>query len=100
MKIDENPFNFGTISRNDTLKHVFKIINITKTILVIDKVLPSCPCTVSKADKKICKINETVNVEVLFIPKPSQKGKIKTVVFVQCNAEKGILRLELIGNIK
>ena len=100
VKFENNPFNFGTISKNDTVKHIFKITNTTKTVLVIDKVLPSCPCTISKTDKKICKINETANIEVLFVPKPNQKGKIKTVVFVQCNADKGILRLELTGNIK
>jgi hypothetical protein len=100
VNIENNPFNFGTITKNDTIKHTFKITNNTKTLFVIEKVVPSCTCTVSKTDKKVCRLNETVNIEVSFIPKPKQKGKTKTVVFVQCNAEKGVIKLELIGNIK
>ncbi|MEY4835012.1 MAG: hypothetical protein RI980_1127 [Bacteroidota bacterium] len=100
VKIENNPLNFGTISRNDTIKHIFKITNTTKTVLVIDKVLSSCPCLFSKTDKKFCKINETANIEVILVPKSKQIGKIMTIVFVQCNANKGILRLELTGNIK
>jgi hypothetical protein len=100
IEVENNPFDFGTISVNDTIKHVFKIKNITKTPFVIQQVLPSCTCTVTKFDKKICRLNEIVSIEASFIPKPNQKGKTKTTVFVQCNAEKGVVKLELIGNIK
>jgi hypothetical protein len=53
-----------------------------------------------KTDKKTAKINETINIEVLFVPKPTQKEKTKTIVFVECNAEKVLLILELTGNIE
>lgn len=98
VKIDNNPFDFGTISEKDTINHVFKITNTSKKLFVIDQVLPSCTCTVSKTDSKICRLNESVNIEVTFYPK--QKGKVNTIVYVQCNAEKGVIKLELKGNIK
>jgi hypothetical protein len=100
VQIENNPFDFGTITENDTIKHSFKITNTSKTLFVIEQVVPSCTCTVSKTDKKVCNINETANIVVSFKPKPQQKGKVKTVVFVQCNAEKGVIKLELTGNIK
>lgn len=100
VKIENNPFDFGTINATDTIKHIFKITNTTNTLFVIDKVLPSCTCTVSKADKKICKKGESTNVEVTFIPNKKQKNDINTVVFIQCNAEKGVLKLKLTGKIK
>jgi uncharacterized protein YxeA len=100
VQIENNPFDFGTITENDTIKHSFKITNTSKTLFVIEQVVPSCTCTVSKTDKKVCNINETANILVSFKPKPQQKGKVKTVVFVQCNAEKGVIKLELTGNIK
>jgi hypothetical protein len=100
VQIENNPFDFGTITESDTIKHTFKITNTSKTLFVIEQVLPSCTCTVSKTDKKVCNINETANIVVSFKPKPQQKGKVKTVVFVQCNAEKGVIKLELTGNIK
>ena len=99
VQIKNNPFNFGTITKNDTVKHIFRITNITKTPFIIEKVAPSCTCTVLKTDKKVCSFNETASIEVYYIPKQKQKGKVKTVVFVQCNAEKGVIKLELIGNI-
>ncbi|CAM3800513.1 DUF1573 domain-containing protein [Flavobacterium gelidilacus] len=100
VKIDNNPFDFGTIGANDTIKHIFKLTNTTNTLFVIDKILPSCTCTVSKTDKKKCKNGESANVEVTFIPTKNQKNTINTVVFIQCNAEKGVLKLELTGKIK
>lgn len=100
VQIENNPFDFGTIIENDTIKHIFKITNTSKTLFVIEQVVPSCTCTVSKTAKKVCSINETANIVVSFTPKPKQKGKVKTVIFVQCNAEKGVIKLELTGNIK
>lgn len=100
VKIENNPFDFGIMSKNDTLKHTFTITNTSKTLFVIQKVLPSCPCTTAKSNKKTCRLNETVKVDVVFIPNLKRKGKTRTTVFLQCNAEKGVLKLELTGNIK
>jgi uncharacterized protein YxeA len=70
VQIENNPFDFGTITENDTIKHSFKITNTSKTLFVIEQVVPSCTCTVSKTDKKVCNINETANIVVSFKPKP------------------------------
>lgn len=100
VEIDNNPFNFNTISNKDSITHIFKIKNITNTLLVIEKVLPSCPCTKVSFDKNKCLKNEVVSITAKFKPTKNQKGDVKTVIFVQCNAEKGLLKLELNGNIK
>ena len=100
VEIDNNPFDFNTISNNDSLTHIFKIKNITNTLLVIEKVLPSCPCTTVSFNKNKCLKDEVVSVKAKFKPSKIQKGVVKTVIFVQCNAEKGIVKLELIGKIK
>ena len=100
VEINHNPYTFKTITNEDSITHVFKIKNTTNTILIIDKVLPSCPCTKIKFDKNICRNGETVSITANFKPAKTQKGIIKTFIYVQCNAEKGLLKLELNGNIK
>jgi hypothetical protein len=100
VEIDHNPYTFKTITNKDSITHVFKIKNTTNTILIIDKVLPSCPCTKVSFDKNKCLKNEVVSITAKFKPTKNQKGDVKTVIFVQCNAEKGIVKLELNGKIK
>lgn len=100
VEITGNPYNFNSISNKDSITHIFKIKNTTKTILVIDKVLPSCPCTKVKFDKNTCENGETVSITANFKPTKTQNGIVKTLVYVQCNAEKGLLKLELNGKIK
>lgn len=100
VEIENNPFYFGTLKHNDTLKHTFRITNKTNTLFVINKVMPTCTCTVSRYDKQICRKNESINIDVKYIPKLNQKGKISSIVFVECNAKKGVIKLELTGNIK
>jgi hypothetical protein len=100
VEVNKNPYNFNTISNNDSITHIFKLRNITNTLLVIEKVLPSCPCTQVSFDKKKWLKNEVVSITAKFKPTKNQKGDVKTVIFVQCNAEKGIVKLELNGKIK
>ncbi|WP_374540367.1 DUF1573 domain-containing protein [Flavobacterium sp.] len=100
LKIDKNPYTFGTINNNDSITHIFKIKNLTDTLLVIEKVLPSCPCTKVSYNKNKCIKNETVNIIVKFKPTKTQKGEVKTFIYMQCNAEKGVVKLEINGKIK
>lgn len=100
VETSKNPHFFGEITSKDSVEHKFEIKNITNTLLVIDKVLPSCPCTKVKFDKKKCIKGEIVTVSVKYKPTLKQKGNVKTLVFVQCNAENGIIKLIMTGKIK
>ena len=100
IQTSKNPYFFGEITLKDSVQHNFTIKNTTNTILVIDKVLPSCPCTKVKFDKKKCLKGEIVTISVKYKPTLKQKGKVKTLVIVQCNALNGIIKLTMNGNIK
>lgn len=100
LEIPQNPYNFGAITNRDSINHIFKIINKTNTLFIVEKALPSCPCTKATINKNKCVKNDTILVNVKFKPTKAQKGQVKTFVYLQCNAEKGVVKLEITGIIK
>lgn len=100
IEIDESTFDFGVITSNDTILHDFYVKNCTSTLLVISEVLPSCKCTKASIEKKKVKQNDSTKVSVRFVPKSNQIGEVSSVVYLQCNAEKGIVKLNLKGENK
>lgn len=100
IKILNNPCNIGEITLNDTINHKFILKNVSNNLFVINKVFPSCTCTNVNYSKNKANLNETIEVNVKYIPKIEQIGNIKVVVFLECNANKGIVKLELLGKLK
>ncbi len=99
IEIINNPYGFGEISLKDTINHRFLLINKSDNLFVIKKILPSCTCTGVKYDKTTAMKNDTVKVDVEYIPKPDQIGNVETIVFLECNADKGVLKLLLKGTV-
>lgn len=60
----EKEFDFGTITLNDTVKHVFKIKNISDLPLKISKIGTSCGCTGAILSDFIIDKNEFAEIEV------------------------------------
>lgn len=100
VEITDNPFNFGEITKKDTIKHTFFIKNISKTLLVITRALPSCTCTLTSFDKKVVRFGESAKISVQYVPKSTHKGFVSSTVIVECNAEDGVVKLILKGKVK
>lgn len=99
--VSEKNYNFGKKTKNDTINHTFYIKNISSIPFVITKVLPSCSCTVINSKINLLyKKDETAKVSVQYIPKPEHIGKeIENIILVQCNANKGLIKLKIKGSI-
>lgn len=96
IEIDLNPVTYDTLNKKDTLKHIFELKNTTKVPFVIDKVIPSCNCLNATYDKKVSNLGEITKIYVHYVPKETDFGNTKISIFVQCNAEKGLVKLELL----
>lgn len=58
--------NFGTITKGSVVKHTFRLKNITKNTLVIDRIESSCGCTAALISKKKLKPNEVAKITAEF----------------------------------
>lgn len=100
IEIKNTDYNFGKITSNDTINYTFNIKNISNTPLVINKILPSCTCTVVDfIYPRVFRENEIAQIKTQFIPKKDQKGKIENVILVECNSNEGIIKLKLSGEV-
>ena len=99
IKIDNKSFNFGKVKINDTINHTFTIKNISEIPFLVNKVLPSCMCTVAGASKKIIRKNEFLKIKVQFIAYEHLPTSVSSIILIEGNAENGIVKLELKGEI-
>jgi hypothetical protein len=100
IEINDQYHNFGKISIRDTVNYSFQIKNVSNIPFLISKVLPGCTCTTTGYTKGIIKTGEIATVSAKFIPQSTKLGAVKSTVLVQCNAGKGVVRLELNGFVK
>lgn len=100
IELEGKTFNFGSISSSDTIKHTFKVKNLSKVPFKINQVGTSCGCTTSNYTKKKVSNNEVAEITAIFIPQKDKKGKIKESVVLDCNVEKSFITLYLEGEIK
>lgn len=93
----EKEFDFGTITLNDTVKHTFKIKNISDLPLKISEIGTSCGCTGAIVSDSIVEKNEFAEIEVQFIPKKEQMGKIANSIVIEANTNPPFTTLYLNG---
>lgn len=90
-------FNFGSLKVKDTLKHIYKIKNISETPLKISQIGTSCGCTGAIISDSIIGKNEFAEIEVKFIPKKEQLGKISNSIVIEANTNPPFTTLYLNG---
>ncbi len=76
-----NAWDFGSIKRNQIVKHDFEIKNNLSRILKINDVTTSCGCTASAAKKKVLAPGESTAITVEFNSK-GYKGETSQFVYV------------------
>ena len=64
----EKTFDFGVISRKDTVTHRFLFVNSGKVDLLIEKAESNCGCTTSAYSKGHVLPGDTGFIEAKFIP--------------------------------
>jgi len=101
-KIDivENIFDFGQIKSTDTVYHTFTIKNITETPFVIEKALAGCGCTTIISFSDTTYYNEKATVDIRFVPDYESTGVLDKIILLQCNAQKGVVRLHITGIVQ
>jgi hypothetical protein len=100
IDIEENMFDFGEIKSKDTIYHTFNIKNLTKTPFVIEKVLAGCECTSVVNFSDTTYFNQNAKIKIRFVPEKEDEGILNKVVLVQCNAQKGVVRLNIVGIVQ
>lgn len=98
--IENNEYDFGEISKTDTITHTFKIKNITNNPLKIDKIGTSCGCTTTNYSMGLIEKNNFAIIETKFIPKKNQRGKVRKSIVVKCNIDSSFVNLYVKGFIK
>ncbi len=90
-------YNFGKVSKSDTIKYTFQIKNIGNTPIIIQKIASSCNCTKLSYDKKNIPINEMMEINAMFIPKKSSFGKETVSILIESNFDANITELKMEG---
>ena len=98
VTFEETKYDFGNIDSKNVVSKEFKISNVGNAPLIINRVKPSCGCTVPKYPKKPVPPGESGIITVQFNPK-SRKGKQHKTVTVFANTKQGRHKLSFTANI-
>lgn len=90
-------YDFGKITYLDTINYTFIIRNTGREMLVINKVLPNCNCTVVDYKKGRISPGHSVEIKARFIPKKTILGLNKASILIEGNFNNGVTELILKG---
>ncbi|WP_375238767.1 DUF1573 domain-containing protein [Aurantibacter sp.] len=96
-EIPVTEYDFGIITYLDTINYTFKIKNIGKEPLIINKVIPNCNCTVVDLKKGLVETNDITEIVTQFIPNKTRLGENSASILVEGNFNGGITHLKLKG---
>ena len=81
----DNPhFDFGRISPEKKVSHLYKVTNAGNAILSITNVRPACGCTSTVTGQWSVKPGESTEIEATFDPR-GQRGIVRKSIVVSCN---------------
>ena len=84
IAFDATHFDFGRISPDKKVSHLFKVTNAGNAILSITNVRPACGCTSTVTGQWSVKPGESTTVEATFDPK-GQRGIVRKSIVVESN---------------
>jgi hypothetical protein len=85
--IDSIQHDFGTVSGQETVEHVFTVRNTGAQELNIQRVQTSCGCTAAVLGNQILKPNEATPLKITFDPR-GRKGRQARMVWIYSNDPK------------
>lgn len=96
----EKEYNFGKITLNDTIKHIFKLQNVSESSLKISQIGTSCGCTGAIISDSIIEKDKFAEIEVKFIPQKENLGKISNSIVIEANTNPPYTTLYLNGTVE
>lgn len=96
-EIPEKTYKFGKISVGDTVKHNFKIRNVGTNPIVINRIEPSCNCTIVNYYQNVIPVNKEIEIESIFVPTVKNIGENVIKVYVEANFSNKVIELQMIG---
>ncbi|TSA34614.1 MAG: DUF1573 domain-containing protein [Porphyromonadaceae bacterium] len=99
-KLDEESFNFGTITPGQPVAHDFILKNEGKDPLIIRKISTTCGCTASKPDKYEIKGGESTTLKCTFDSRGKIGKQFQTVTLIVNDPLQSMLVLRFIGNVE
>ncbi|MBK7867459.1 MAG: DUF1573 domain-containing protein [Ignavibacteriales bacterium] len=92
-------YDFGAIEQGAIVKHKFVIVNNGDQLLVIDKVVSSCGCTVAEPEKKELKPSETTTIAVEFNSTGRLGDQLKTISILSNDPVNPLFQLTISGKV-
>lgn len=96
----ERKVQMGTLSRNNTIRAQFALINQGNSPLVIKEIKTSCSCSPASWSKKETAPGDTIWVELRFSPKGYPPGPFRQSASVISNARNSPFLLLMEGHLK
>ena len=87
IAFDSTHFDFGRISPEKKVSHLYKVTNAGNAILSITNVRPACGCTSTVTGSWSVKPGESTDIEATFDPK-GQRGIVRKSIVVVSNDPK------------
>lgn len=84
ISFDSTHFDFGRISPDKKVSHLYKVTNTGNAILSITNVRPACGCTSTVTGQWSVKPGESTDIEATFDPK-GQRGIVRKSIVVVSN---------------
>jgi hypothetical protein len=100
VRVEDSLVEMGTVSRADTLKHAFQLVNTGDVNLQIDTIARSCDCVGIQLEKKTTHPGDSIAVTLSFvIPQEESGQQIKTAI-VQANVNRVFVPLRISYTVK
>ena len=99
-KLDEESYNFGTITPGQPVAHDFILKNEGKDPLIIRKISTTCGCTASKPDKYEIKGGESTILKCTFDSRGKIGKQFQTVTLIVNDPLQSNVVLRFLGNVE
>jgi len=98
-KLNEESFNFGTITPGQPVAHDFVLKNDGKDPLIIRKISTTCGCTASKPDTYEIKGGESTTLKCTFDSRGKTGKQFQTITVIVNDPLQPTLVLRFLGNV-
>ena len=99
LEAKQKTFNFGTLTQEDSIEHIFIIKNTGSTPLIVRSASASCGCTTAEIPKIPILPGKTSQFKVKFKPGNSMQGVVSKSIVLQANTDKIFHVFYLKGNV-
>ncbi|MDD4644607.1 MAG: DUF1573 domain-containing protein [Bacteroidales bacterium] len=98
--LDEESYNFGTITPGQPVTHDFILKNEGKDPLIIRKISTTCGCTASKPDKYEIKGGESTTLKCSFDSRGKKGKQFQTITLIVNDPLQSNLVLRFLGDVE